>query len=195
MIKTFRLKSIFIVLGIILFVTQASAQNLYKTNQYEIGISVGALLSGTVDISKTGESQTLTSKTEFMGRFFFDIVLGRRSSVGVFVNASELAFEGDSVSVSLRDFGIMYKYRFLLNKRMGIRPGIGIGYRILNSATPIVNSGGLSANLSLEFVYALTKDNIKLFLDTGILTQPFGRADEWDVRFGPIPYFNVGVAF
>jgi hypothetical protein len=189
-------RSFFILFLLPLFVaSELPGQNLYKTNSYEIGLSYGKFFSGTVTVSKDGIDTDLKKKDGYIGQIFFDIVLNRHSSFGVFLNYSNLDFEGDSVKVTMSDFGAKYKYRLLLNKRFAIHPGIGIGYRNLDSTTPIIDSAGLSVNLSVEFIYAVTQSNIKVFADTGLLSEPFGKADDYDVRFYAHPYLNLGIAF
>lgn len=186
-----------ILVGLVLFAFDnfAIGQNLYKVRKYEIGITGGILFEGQVHAKSSEEDLRLEKKNAFLGKLYFDIALGRSLKGGVFFNFSSLAFSNDNATASLRDTGIHFKYRFLFNKRFAIRPGAGIAYRFFGSSSETIQNGGLATNASVEFIYALTKDNTKLLADLGFFAQPYGQSNDYSITIPPIPYVTLGLAF
>ena len=175
-------------------------QNLYKLRKYEFGASGGILAEGTINANYDGDEagvddQKLDKKSAFLFKIYFDIVINRFTSVGVFLNFSDIEFSNSSSTASWRDTGLAFKYRFLMSKRFAIRPRVGLGYRFFGSSDTAIQNGGLATNLSVEFLYALTENNMKLLGDVGIMAQPWGTSGDYGVTIPPIPFATLGVAF
>jgi hypothetical protein len=191
-------KYCFVIILIFLPLLTVEGQNLYRQSKYEFGASAGVMLPGQVIVRHNSDATLdadLTSEAAFLLRLYFDIIYGRTTSIGVFFNYSDFAFTNSPTTASLTDTGIAFKYRFLLNKTMAIRPGAGLGYRFFGASDTAIENGGLATNLSLEFIWALTENNLKLLADVGLFAQPYGQSDEYDVFIPSLPYVTLGVAF
>ena len=179
---------------------QAHGQNLYKTKKYEFGASGGILFEGIINANYDGneagnEDLELEKTNAFLLKLYFDIVISRFTSVGVFFNLSDIEFSNSKSTGSWRDTGLAFKYKFLMSKRFAIRPRIGVGYRFFGSSDTAIKNGGIATNASVEFLYALTENNMKLLADVGFMAQPGGTSGDYSITIPPIPFATIGVAF
>ena len=195
------LKNLIVVFLIFMFGSElAQGQNLYKTKKYEFGASVGILFEGMINANYDGnepgnEDLELEKTNAFLLKFYFDIVISRHTSIGVFFNFSDIEFSNSNATASWRDTGLAFKYKFLINKRFAIRPRIGAGYRFFGSSDTAIQNGGLATNASVEFLYALTANNMKLLADLGFMAQPWGTSGDYSLKIPPTPYATIGIAF
>ncbi|MBN1498828.1 MAG: hypothetical protein JW982_01615 [Spirochaetes bacterium] len=176
----------------------ASANDTSGKTEFDIALTVGAWLPGTIDI----EGYEVDKDMGFLGRGFVDAYLMPNFAAGAYINyfSGSLSDDGNSLDVWFYEFGIALKPKFIMNEKMAFKPGLNIGYRLndresmTTSPDEITESDGLGLNLSAEVIYSIN-DSYSLLVDFGFLSQPAGGNEDANVTWAPIFYLNVGVLF
>lgn len=187
------MKSLPIVIFFLLVFTSVT-QAQFSSRTMDIGIGAGYNLGGTVKVS----GADLDMEGNFLLQAFADFYLVEKFSWGVYAKfgpgvKSDISTE----TATMYEFGMGLKPRFIVSDgKMAIRPGLEIGYRIIDLDVDAegvdVNGLGLNANVEVQF---LTSSSIVPFGQIGFLTQPSGGNDFDDVTWAPMFYLMAGVAF
>jgi hypothetical protein len=80
------------------------------------------------------------------------------------------------------------------NSRVGIRPGIGIGFGHLTHFRNLESSIFLMTRVTLEVIF-FSEEKVGWILEVGLLATPTGGNREHDITYGPVPLFRVGAMF
>lgn len=162
----------------------AAGQDLPKN---ELSISVGYMFEGEVYVwtpdvyGSVGESVLV--KADYVTWFTDYFGLGGYVNYG---SPYYWAFE----TVTMGEFGIVFKGRFQAGEDLLIKVPAYIGYRTYSNEA----GQGLGINASMVLEYQL-EGKVKPFLDVGFLAQPTGGNDATTMTFAPMFAACVGVSF
>jgi hypothetical protein len=128
----------------------------------------------------------------------FDALVAPKLSVGAFLMlaAPSVTVLGDDYGVTVTTLGATIKGRFTLQNGMQLRPGLAIGYQMINTDAPSAEgTKGLDVGGIFEIVKPFANSKNALVGEVGFITQPSGGNSDSDVTFGPIFYLAFGYEF
>lgn len=177
----------------------------------DLAVSGGMLGTGTVEAAwhsdfKRSETLSMTTEPSGIGRLMADVYLVPQFSLGVAVNyaavtpSQDIRFWDDGRwhtvkknDISILDYALAIKGRFIASDFIAVKPGIAIGGRNSFSSAPEGRESGLAINGSVELQFYF-QDRYYAFLDAGFLAQPYGGVEGVAyVRGGPIGYLCLGL--
>ncbi len=189
---------------------------------YEIGISAGAVLPGSIWLSMVHDN-VITSISP-MVKVSCDAYLVPKLAIGVYGSAVFATMDrleepdqhcaaADSVldryrHVTAYEIGGAIKPCFRAGERVVIKPGLEFGYRRMSSDLEVsyyygyygsetVRFGqahGLGLNGSLEVIMR-TGGPVSPSVTLGMMSQPVGGNEDTEVSFAPVLYLCGGVSF
>lgn len=186
------IKSITIVLLLTTFYT---ASTFAQAEKSEVGVSIGMVTGGEYYVEESDRFFEIRSGLMLHG--FYDYYVAEKLAIGFFGSLSmpELGFLEETVSFT--EFGFTLKPRFFLSDDITLKPGLNVGYRMINSDSIDLVGGkmqGLGLNLTTEWQLHIF-DGFTPFVDLGFTTQPLGGNDDFTVTFSPVFNARLGIVF
>lgn len=95
--------------------------------------------------------------------------------------------------ISMLEINSSFKWRFILNERMVLRPALYVGYRQTFSESPWSRERGVVINYNLEYQFFFT-DQLFALADLGFFSQAYGGVKHIGyLRTLGVPYFTLGI--
>ena len=178
------------------------------------GVSAGAWFPGEVRVHApegvgTTFDYTMTTETTFIGRAFVDFFALPWLGGGIYVNAAPIRFTSSQFldnwdgedhvmpadGITMLEIGGGLKARLRIVDGLYLKPGVSAGFRMTLSDSPDARAYAVGVNGGLELWYEIAR-GFSVFLDAGLLAQPFGGVPEVTLMdFGPLFYVGGGVGF
>ena len=86
------------------------------------------------------------------------------------------------------------KMYFGRNSRVGLRPGIGVGFGQLTHFRDLESSTFLMTRVTFEAIF-FSETKVAWIVEIGVLAAPTGGNREHDISYGPVPLFRLGAMF
>ena len=157
----------------------------------EFGVSVGMLTAGEYYVAEFDMYQGTSSG--LMLHAFYDHFVATHFGLGVFFSFSRPELNFFEEPASYTEVGFALKPRFFLGDIVTLKPGLNLGYRVVNESfieDPII---GLGIDLTTEIQFNIAQA-FKPYLDLGFITQPAGGNEDSDITFGPTFNARIGLA-
>ncbi len=171
---------------------QSSSQNdeSYLRKSWAVGGLVGFSTPGTVYMG-SGEFDTEMS---YVLDAYADAILVPKFSVGVYFTLAPIIPKGGRDAMLISG-GVSLKARFALTDRVGLRPGITLGYNSVSvDSSSIDTFMGFNAGVQVDFPIALSRSG-SLVPRLGFYSQPVGGNGDISMEFPPIVYIAFGYEF
>lgn len=184
-----------ILLCMVLVALSVSAGNAQE-QKWDFTFKGGLLMPGGVTIDPPGWS--FDTGTGWLVNAYFDAMVAPKLSIGAFLMLAgpSVTVLGDDYGVTVTTLGATMKGRFTLQNGMQLRPGLAIGYQMINTDAPgAEGTKGLGVGGLFEVVKPLANVKNALVGELGFITQPSGGNSDVDVTFGPIFYLAFGYQF
>jgi hypothetical protein len=86
------------------------------------------------------------------------------------------------------------KMYFGRSSRVGLRPGIGVGFGHLTHFRDLESSTFLMTRITFEAIF-FSETRVGWIIEVGLIAAPTGGNREHDMTYGPVPLFRVGAMF
>ncbi|MCU0411727.1 MAG: hypothetical protein MUF82_04250 [Bacteroidetes bacterium] len=180
--------------AVLLVMLAIPLQAQFATRSMDIGIGAGYNFGGEIDVG----GFDVDKEGNFLIEAFGDFYLMEKFAWGLYAKiAPGVTTELSDEDATMYEFGMALKPRFILgNGDIAIKPGLEIGYRILDIDVDVegVDVNGMALNGSVELQFK-TQGNLVPYAKVGFIAQPSGGNDFDDVTWAPIFYVTGGVSF
>ena len=151
----------------------------------------GILFPGEVYIEAI--DSTVDTEQGFVAELTVDTAVAPNFMVGLFALMATTEDEEIHEDATVTDLGVTLKARFGTLGQFEIRPGLAMGYQMIEVGD-IDDVIGLNVAAILEALYYI--DPVTALVgELSFISQPVGGSDDWDVTFAPILFIAVGAAF
>lgn len=174
-----------------------------KLKPFDIGISAGMVLPGTIDI----EGVKIVSAMSPYFKVHFDAYIVEKLAMGVYASYLMISMDHTKVGgvhipdsmngASGYEIGGTIKPVFKLNEQLTLKPGLDIAYRYISpdyfdeEEGTGVSGFALGATVALKF----KAGSFSPFIAPGFISQPAGGNDYADVTWPPIFTVAGGIEF
>lgn len=184
-----------VLLCMVLVALSVSVGNAQE-QKWDFTFKGGLVMPGGVTIDPPGRD--FDTGMGWLVNAYYDAVVAPKLSVGAFLMlaGSSVTVLGDDYGVTITTLGATMKGRFTLSNGMQLRPGLAVGYQMINTDAPSSDgTKGLDVGGIFEVVKPFANSKNALVGELGFFTQPSGGNSDVDVTFGPIFYFAFGYQF
>ena len=157
----------------------------------EFGVSVGLLTAGEYYVAEFDVYQGTGSG--LMLHTFYDHFVAEHFGLGVFFSFSRPELNFFEEPASYTEVGLALKPRFFLGDNFTVKPGLNLGYRVINESFIEDPVTGLGIDLTTEIQFNIA-GAFKPYVDLGFITQPTGGNEDSDITFGPVFNARIGLA-
>ena len=157
--------------------------NYAQDQSWNLGLKGGIFFPGEVYVNPPDDY--FDTEMGWLINISADAMVAPKLSMGGFflhVNTTDEYFEED---VGINTFGVTLKARFRLASGIQIRPGVAIGYQLINGEELFEDVKGLEVGAVFEIAKPLGSGRAILG-ELGFITQPSGGNEDIDMTFGPI---------